>query len=180
MFIRISGLKDLAEENIPLDLPKPELSENQAAKVAVFFDQNDRARNTPTALSSLYQIRQSELRYKLQSTRLLPKFDFIAGISQQNVTNFANNVVRQNATNERAAGISANWTIFDGFATTGYKRSALADRRAAEQQLKNYLQVLDEQKRSSFRISNCRLACCPSPSVASRWGAAVCLTPRKR
>lgn len=156
-FARLTGLKEVAEERIPDTIQAPHVVENQATRLAAFFDQNDGARNTPTALQNQYQIRQSELRYRMARTRQLPKFDFKMGVLQQNVTKFEGGAVGQSVTNQKSVAVEANWNIFDGFATRGEKRNALAGQRSAEMQLNTYLTGLDEQKRNQVTQFNLSL-----------------------
>ncbi|MFA5265570.1 MAG: TolC family protein [Opitutaceae bacterium] len=174
-FARLSGRKEVPDDCIPDDLPTPEFSSDQAIRLVQDFDQKDMARSTPTAESKLYVIRQSELKYKLANTRLLPKVDLSAGINQENTTNFANQSVRQNATNQKSVGIVANWSIFDGFYTRGAKRIALEEKREAEQQLALYFKTLDEQRQSqigSFGLAARSLALAERRLAMSRGGLA--------
>lgn len=147
VFCRLSGLKELPDEKIPEKLAEPQKVEKQAETLALYFDQSDRARNTPPALRSQYEIRQSDLRYKMARNRLLPKFDLSASVQQENVTSIGAAGASQTVTNQQSIGLSANWSLFDGFATRGAKRLALADRRDAELRLSNYLQDLGDQTR---------------------------------
>ncbi len=147
-FARLSGCAVVPDDRVPDQLPAPEFSADQATRLMQYFDQKDLAKSTPLAESKLYVIKQSELRYKLASTRLLPKWDVNVSLNQMNTTNFSNQSVGQNVTNQKAIGIAGNWTVFDGFATRGAKRLALAEKREAQMDLETYLKSLDEQKQN--------------------------------
>lgn len=147
-FARLAGLSDLAEEEIPDDIPAPKLVERQAERLVAWFDQNDRLSEVPSVQSLHYLVRQSELRYKVASVRLLPKINLNLSDSQENNTYLSNNAVSQGATHRDSIGISANWTIFDGFATRAAKRLALADRREADLKLKGKLESFKDQQES--------------------------------
>jgi outer membrane protein TolC len=148
-FIRLAGLKDLSESLIPDDMPKPVLSQDQAARLIAYFDQTDGVRDLPTAQNYRDQVRQSELRSRIAAVRLRPKFDLSASTSLENQTYLSSQSVSQSATYRHVIGVVANWSIFDGYSTRAAKLEAMAGKRQAEQQLQNFLAGLDEQKRSA-------------------------------
>jgi len=147
-FARLAGLDSLRETEIPDEIPAPRLSEQQAERLVAWFDQSDRLSEVPSLQSLHYLLRQSQLRYKVASVRLLPKLDLNMGDSQENNTYLNNGGVSQGATHRDTIGVSANWTLFDGFATRAAKRQALADRRDADLRLKGALESFKDQQES--------------------------------
>jgi outer membrane protein TolC len=94
-----------------------------------------------------YQIRQSDLSYKIAKYRLYPRIDLALGVSEQNQTQVVGQTVSQNPVFSDNISLAANWSIFDGFATRGAKLAALASKRANERNLQTYLDQTLEQAR---------------------------------
>ncbi|MGH7946417.1 MAG: TolC family protein, partial [Opitutaceae bacterium] len=91
------------------------------------------------------RIREAELRYKIESVRLLPKFNAGAGYSLDNFSTVATNRIEQQAVQRQNVNVSAQWNIFDGFATRAAKIDAKATRRAYERRLSMAVEALLEQ-----------------------------------
>jgi outer membrane protein TolC len=147
-FARLAGLDEFREAEIPDDIPAPVVSEHQAERLVTWFEQSDRVSEIPSIQSLHYLLRQTELRYKVASVRLLPKLDMNLSDSQENNTYLNNGGVSQGATHRDSVGVSANWPLFDGFATRAAKRSALADRRDADLRIKGALEALKDTQTS--------------------------------
>jgi outer membrane protein TolC len=81
------------------------------------------------------QIKQADLNYKVAKFRLFPKLAMVGSISQSNQTNASATAVSQVGVNSQNLNVQAIWPIFDGFATSGAKMSALATKRANERQM---------------------------------------------
>lgn len=87
------------------------------------------------------QIEVEDLSYQNQRKRLLPKFNLVAGLSQDEQS-YTANVGLKYGVQSRYVGMQANWNIFDGFAARGAATSALARKRQLEasyRQLKDTL-----------------------------------------
>jgi outer membrane protein TolC len=137
-FIRLVGVDNLDADAIPLVLPHPEYSSSLADAVFSGFVGNG---VESTFQSQVYEmvIKQDDLNYQIARVRLLPKVSASANYSYSNTTQVGNGTVNQYGLNSYNFGISANWNIFDGFATKGAKISTLAGKRAHELQLKSYV-----------------------------------------
>jgi len=138
MLLRLAGLDELPDEAIPLEIPRPATPADQGDRLLQTFAQGGAAETYRAQIFAL-NIKQSDLNYSIQKTRLYPKFSLNAGRSLMNSTQADFNQVRQEAIVQNYYGIVANWTIFDGLATRGAKLEALARKRVFERQLKMYV-----------------------------------------
>jgi outer membrane protein TolC len=129
-FARIAGAPELSEEAIPDDIPKPVFSAALATALASSL-LRDGATNTVEAEMHELRVREAMLRYRIERVRLLPKFSAGAGYSLENTTTVGTSV-GQKAVARQTLSITANWPIFDGFATKAAKMDARASQRAAE------------------------------------------------
>lgn len=131
---RISALaQPLTEADIADGLSKPGYSESMVTGMTAAV-LRDNARNTFEYEVYDMRVREAVLRYKIESTRLLPKFGANVNYSLRNNTSVDSGSTSQEAVREQSLGIGGNWALFDGFATRGAKREVLAARRIAEQQ----------------------------------------------
>jgi len=144
-FAQAAGLASLDEDKIPDSIPAPDYVEGQAQKLADHFRQSSGFESTPSVRVSDYVIRQSVLRYRMASTRLLPKLEARAGTRLENITYLGGSGLRQNATRSNNIELTANWSIFDGFYTRAAKKSALAEKRSAELRKQNQLKLMEEE-----------------------------------
>jgi outer membrane protein TolC len=152
LLLLMVGLPELSDDSVPEEIPKPVYS--AAAPTALMTDfERDGLNKTFQAQVYDYQIKESELNYKIAKYRLYPRLDLSLGISEQNQTQVIQNPatgeteVIQNPIFSDTATLAANWSIFDGFATRGAKLAALASKRAAERNRENYLDQTLEQAR---------------------------------
>lgn len=145
---RLCGLSSISEDQIPDELVTPSLAPDEAAKLVTFFDQSDKVKELPSVVTQNYVLRQNELRYRVAKVRLLPKFDLSASTGVENQPYLSGNAVNSQATNRTSISLSANWQIFDGFATRAAKMQALAGIREANEGMKTLMQDLDEKRRT--------------------------------
>lgn len=131
---RIAGLPELPEEKIADELPEPTYSEPLATKLAATL-LREQAKGTPEYEVYSARVREADLRYKIEKTRLLPKINLGAAYSLENNTDVNGNSVNQQAYQRQAVNINAQWNMFDGRATTGAIREALATKRLHERNL---------------------------------------------
>lgn len=151
-FGRLTGLPLLEDAAIPDTLPVDPLlySADRAAAALEFFEATGIDELLPVQVLN-DQIRQADLNYKVNRFRLYPKFSIVANISQSNSTNASPGFVSQVGVNSRNLNLQATWAIFDGFATSGAKLSALTTKRASERQLATVRQVSLDQARDLER-----------------------------
>ena len=130
---RVAGIPEaeLPESSVPSEIPKPVYHEAIAAEITA-RTLRDNARGTLEWEIYDLKLRDAELRQRVVSKRLYPKFGIGAGYSLRNNTYVNGPTVNQEAVTEQRIAISGSWQIFDGFATTGAKREAAAARRALE------------------------------------------------
>lgn len=134
---RIAALpQPLAEADIADGMPNPTYSEALVAGMTAAL-LRDNARNSFEYEIYDIRVREAKLREKVEATRLLPKFGANVSYSLRNNTSVDSGSTSQEAVREQSLGIGGNWPLFDGFATRGYKREALAARRYAERQRSN-------------------------------------------
>lgn len=100
---------------------------------------------TPALEIMRQQIEINTLSYKNQRKRLLPKLSFIVGVSQDEQSYTINSAQKYGVLSQ-FVGLSVNWQIFDGFATRGAVRSALAQKRQSEE---SYRIAVESQRRQA-------------------------------
>jgi outer membrane protein TolC len=154
LFMRVAGLKELADERIPDTVPAPNWTEDQVAQLVMAFTQADGVSNTPQIQVLTNELRSRELEYRIAKVRLLPKFSFSIGANLQNLTSASAGRVSQTATTDRHVGVVANWTLFDGFWTRSAKLSALANKRQTERKLQSQLESIEESVRNQSEQVN--------------------------
>jgi outer membrane protein TolC len=151
----LAGLEDLADQDIPVEIPPPSYTPGAAQALLASFT-GEGAQNTIQAQVYEMGIREAELNYKIQKVRLLPKISLGTSYFVQNQTTATNNSTTAPPVSvtikELTYDVAANWSIFDGYATRGAKLAALAQKRQAEQQLKTYVATTLEQARHAERL----------------------------
>lgn len=152
-FCQVAGIESLPDSAIPdrLEIGPQHLEEARAQSLVARFEQSGAVEETPQALALRGSIEQAELNYRIAKYRLFPKISLGAGYVQSNTTNVVGSSVLQSAVQSQSVSISASWSLFDGFATTGAKRSALASKRSAERQLANYVAATSAQVQNLAR-----------------------------
>ena len=138
VFTRLAGLDDLAEESIPVEIKLPSYQTATAESLLSSFLRNG-AENTVQGQIYVYSLKQSDLSYRIAKKRLYPKFSLGGGYYLSNSQAATGSVVAQSAIASYSTGITATWTLFDGFATRGAKLSALASKRSYERQFQTYI-----------------------------------------
>ena len=149
MLAHLIGVESIDDSQVPDDIPKPTYAPETSHS---FFEQTARDPLANNVLLQTYSdtIKQDDLTYKIQKVRLYPKFNLFANYTQENQTNVDTSAQRPvlTAITVTTIGVGANWTIFDGFATRGAIRSALASKRLAERQLADYSATTVESLKS--------------------------------
>jgi outer membrane protein TolC len=133
-FARLVGLSDIAEDEVPAEIPRPVYSaENTSRLLASLL--RDGGKSTFEAQIAQLGIRQADLDYRIAKVRLLPKFNAGVDHAVRNNTTASANTVSQQGIVQDSIAIAGNWNIFDGFATKGAKLEALATKRVREREL---------------------------------------------
>jgi outer membrane protein TolC len=133
-FARLAGLGEFSEDAVPAEIPAPTCTPALASALTAAL-LRDGAKSTIEYEIHDLAVREAIERHKVEKVRLLPKFYLGAGVSLENSTDVNNNTVNQQGIQRRSVNLSATWNIFDGFATKGATREALAARRLAERTL---------------------------------------------
>jgi outer membrane protein TolC len=142
-FIRQAGLKELADERIPMELPALVFDQAKTNAMLHRFLGKEWEDNLSVQVSRNW-VKVAELNYKVAKYRLFPMVSLAGSISQSNSTNASLDSVSQVSVLSQYVGVSVGWSVFDGFATKGAKISAMANKRLYERQLQTLSdQVMD-------------------------------------
>ncbi len=135
---RLVGIDSLDDDSIPLEIGQPKYSAKIADAVLAGFVSDG---VESTFQGEVYQMyaRQQDLNYSIQKVRLLPKLNATASVNLIDQSNTAAGHVYQQALQQEAFQIAANWTIFDGFMTRGLKMQARATKRYYERSRQTYI-----------------------------------------
>jgi outer membrane protein TolC len=144
LFIRLIGIESLDEASIPIELPHPEFSAPKADAVLAGFVGDGVETTFQSQVYKMY-IQESDLNYKIQKVRLLPKVNAAASYNYSRQTELGSGAINQVGIQSETYAIAANWTIFDGFATKGAKLAALEGKRSYELTKKNYVDSMIDQ-----------------------------------
>ncbi len=148
---KLCGLPAVPDDQIPAEIPN--VTPNSAEidrMVSTFTGQGDPDTYYMRNLRTGIEI--EELNYKIATTRLKPKINAQAGVSQDEQTfAFANAQTSKYKIQTTYAGVSINWNIFDSFATRNAKIASLTRRRELEraykEQVGDLLLAVQNQKR---------------------------------
>lgn len=139
-FSALTGQPALADEAVPDDIGGlPSSMEGINRLLAGFLTQTDP--ETITARVMRKQIEVEDLTYQNNRKRLLPKFNFVAGLSQDEQS-YTANLAAKYGVESKFVGMQMVWTIFDGFAARGAITSSLGRKRQLEQGYKQYTEAL--------------------------------------
>jgi outer membrane protein TolC len=149
-FQALAGTKAISEADIPESIPKPRFNPDLAASLLAGLLRNHA---TSTFQAQIYemQIRQADLNYKIAKVGLLPRLGISTGYSVSNSVTAYPGQITQSVINSFTYNANLQWNIFDGFATRGAKLSALASKRAGQQQLENYSEATEAQAEHMVR-----------------------------
>lgn len=148
-FARLTGTAKLRDDQIPDEVPAvrhDQMPVNQL--LASFLGTKEPATNE--AVVARYNREIAELTLKNENTRLRPKFNFIAGVNQDEQA-YTINAAQKYRVNSFYAGVSATWTVFDGFASSAAKRNAIARLRQSELDSEEIANRLGQQAQSQAR-----------------------------
>lgn len=128
LFARLAGLKELGEEEVPDTIPKPAYSAALTTSLLAGL-LRDGGRFSFEAEMNALRAEEADLNYRIARVRLLPKFDGVASYGLSNLANATNTGVTQTGITTQTVALRVIWPIFDGLATRGEKRQALATRQ---------------------------------------------------
>jgi outer membrane protein TolC len=132
---RLSGTEPLADSEVPQEFPAPRVQEDAPIIVSLLahFLSAEMPLNTDLELA-LKQLEISQNDLHRERTALRPTVSLIAGVTSDEQS-YDLNIANKYEVQSLYAGVSMNWTVFDGFASKGRVRAALANLRASEVEL---------------------------------------------
>lgn len=149
LLARLTGTKILADAEIPDGMPavthQPDAFRPQLAR---FLEQRDPP--SPEAVVLRSQLEIENLNYANAKTRLRPKLSAVAAFSQDQQNNLYGTIDSYSLTS-LYAGVSVNWSIFDGFASGAVVRNTLARRRNLENEYRVLTERLAQDMQSHVR-----------------------------
>lgn len=151
-FARLAGLPSISDEQIPDEVPVVGYSGQAFDELLAAFLSAKELPNVEV-VNARFRVQAENLSYQNQKTRLRPKFNFVLGTNQDEQSYSINGSQKYRVTSNYA-GFTVNWTIFDGFAAQASKRSALARRRQAENELSEATDRIAQQAQSQARYVN--------------------------
>ncbi|MCC6414713.1 MAG: TolC family protein [Opitutaceae bacterium] len=148
-FKDLTGQPAPAVESLPEEVPTMTYDRVASdSRLNQFLGQN--VPDTPALEIMRKQIEVNQLNYLNQRKRLLPKLNFIMGLSQDEQSYTINSGLRYGVLSQYV-GFSVNWQIFDGFATRGGVRTALAQKRMSEESYRVAVQNQRRQAEAAIR-----------------------------
>jgi outer membrane protein TolC len=136
-FSRLAGMSPgLTEDAVPSDVPKPKVSADLAQELLSAM-MREGGRSTFQAQVAELKVKEADLTYRIQRVQQLPKFGLGASYNLESTTNASGNTAEQKSVTRKTVSLGVSWNIFDGWATRGAKREALANRRLSERELQN-------------------------------------------
>ena len=137
VFMRMAGLTELPEDQIPTSIERPKLRDSLADALLSQFVAGG-VKSTFQAQVFAYQLQQQKLNYRSVKYNLYPKFSASASYNLSNSQTVNSGIVSFSAVASTNYGLNANWTIFDGFSTHYQKLLALNSIRSAERSQQTY------------------------------------------
>jgi outer membrane protein TolC len=137
---RLAGLEDLPDDAIPAQLPTPAPAADRGEGMLRAF-LGGGATETDRGRVFTLGIARAELDFRIAKTGLYPKFFLNLSHNVSNSTQAGFGVLHQEAIAQNSVSLGVNWTVFDGLATRGRTREALARKRVNERQLQTYVEA---------------------------------------
>lgn len=150
-FSRLTGEPVLRDEDIPDSIPA---IASPGSGIQNLLAGYLAAPELPTV--EAFNFRQSleieKLNLANQKTRLRPKFNLLLAITQDEQS-YTLNVAQKYQVNSHFGGVSASWTVFDGFSARSGVRSALAKVRQLQADYKVLTDRLAQQAQTQARMA---------------------------
>ena len=137
VFMRLAGLTDLPEDQIPTSIERPKLRDSLADGLLAQFSAGGVKSTFQDQVYSL-QLQQQKLNYRVVKYNLYPKISASLSYNLSNSQTVNGGSVSFSAVASTNYGFNANWTLFDGFSTHFQKIAALTAMRSAEHQKSVY------------------------------------------
>ena len=145
----LTGQPVLADNLIPDEIAGlPSSLEGVSRLLASFLSMDEP--DIPQMMILRREVEAGNLTYANQRKRLLPKLNFVAGVSQDEQS-FTTNVGLKYGVQSRFAGLTVTWSIFDGHATRGAVMAALARKRQAEVGYQEFKDTIDQEVQRSSK-----------------------------
>ncbi len=141
ILLRLCGQKSEEALGLPVEVPKVTYAAD-VTKAYLNGQQNWNFDEHTQIATTRYELEQQKLNYDIAKVRLRPKIGTTISYSQNSVNSGVAGVEQALSA---SASISANWALFDGYATRGAKLSALASIRSAERRLGELRQDLADR-----------------------------------
>lgn len=149
LFKVLTGVDAPADQTLPIEIPAVgDMGPQITGLLNGFLRQPEPV--TFSGLNLKDQVASARLSYQIQKTRLLPKFNFIMGLSQDEQS-YTTNLAAKYGLEQQYVGVSASWMLFDGFASRGARLSALARLRRAEASYQQYSEGVAASAQRSVR-----------------------------
>lgn len=151
-FARLAGAgAGFTNNDIPDAIPEAgPISGELNQMLAAFLAQKDPVSTEAATLRK--QLEVEKLTYEITKTRLWPKFNASAGLSQSEDDNYYGQGAKYRITSVYA-GVSVNWSIFDGFATNSAVKNSLARRRALENDYRQLTERLAQDAQTQVKLT---------------------------
>lgn len=151
-FARLAGLgASFTREDIPDSIPgAAHAPAGMNQLLAGFLEQKDPVSTEAATLRKQLEVEQ--LTYDITKTRLWPKLNASAGVSQDEQNNYFGSGARYQVTSVYG-GISINWTIFDGFSAAAALRNSLARRRLLENDYRQLTERLGQDAQTQVKLA---------------------------
>lgn len=151
-FARLAGLGSTFTSN---DIPDSILEAGTIPAglnqlLAEFLAQKDPA--SAEAATLRQQLAVENLNYEINRTRLWPKVNFSMGFSQSEEANYYGTGAKYLVASQYA-GVSINWSIFDGFASSVAVRNSLARRRLLENDYRQLTERLAQDAQTQVKLA---------------------------
>jgi outer membrane protein TolC len=150
-FARLAGLgASFTDDAIPDGIPGTGPVSGELDRMLVdFLAQKDPV--STEAATMRQQLAVENLTYQITRTRLWPKLSAVIGLTQDEQNNFYGSGARYSV-NSQYAGVTLNWSIFDGFATGAATRSSLARRRQLENDYRQLTERLAQDAQNQVKL----------------------------
>lgn len=142
-FARLTGARALQDAEIPDAIPALSHQPGPVDRLLAGFLAAAQP-PTPEALTLALNREIEELNYRNNKTRLRPKFNLVAGANQDEQS-YTLNTAQRYRLNSVYAGVSVNWTLFDGFSSQMAVRNSLARLRQLELDREEMVHRLGQQ-----------------------------------
>ncbi|HRE82992.1 MAG TPA: TolC family protein [Opitutaceae bacterium] len=120
---RLTGSEALSDESIPDHVPKIVFPRERLAALSDHFDAAAPGSGIYRLEVARLRVEQEKLNYAILDKNLRPKFNFVTGVSQDEV-GYTGSPADKARTQSFFGGININWAVFDGFSTSAQRRAS--------------------------------------------------------